>query len=677
MPNQILPSVIARPSTGNISVGASPIPSSPLLGNIAKGIQSVTSGAMSAAEEYNRLFIQEQQVLVTQSHNRISSELSDFTNEYMQNAKPGDFLKFEEAFNKKSEEVFAKHSVDLSEFAQKKLRDSMSINNQMFINKAKDYGERKMTEQMLAASKSALDQSLSLAIEYNPAAGKEDLSMMQVKDAAYIRSKFNGGGDTVKTIKVYAKNSDQELPENLDNQPLVKTRAEVNSELEELRKTEPIGSEEVIKKRHLLAAIDSAIISEKAIQDTVDQVQAGRFDRFIANGDIDSARNLIENIDPGNADNKDTVSSKVFTKMKKTFKKYDDIATVQKMTNLAINNTQKEFNFRTDSISQYDIQAAEMKNWLSRNIKDPVLKDKALRLYNSHVLEQKRIYSSELLREQSSVIEAWQKNNVSQIERERQIENISPKYSSEFIDKLKKASNSIAQTFATSSTGRVVQNTVEFETMQAVKNGYGVIDVNGVKTNYPVDTAEKMKTFFLLKGGSLTTSVANNLDEMYRKKDEIVNVNTLKDVLQKYDKTVEEFVNAGGAGALPRLLTPGKVATYAELDKAVSTWMNETITTPSWFGFSSSTTKRKDDFNDSASQFVTYANMKTEYVKKFEEFAQKGTLPPWMMPDASVTSVSRFAKEFYGMELNVDDKVYILKKADPYRYIINYRKEVK
>ena len=665
----LTPNVTARPAAvrGGSSNILLPVITADIAGNASRRLTGAVTGVIeSSLQQRKELKLyerKEEQVFVTEAHNTISGVLNEFSNDFINNSDLKDYKGFVEKFDKKSEELIAEHSKNLSPYAQKVLKESMLVNKQLYFNKVNSYRRNKMEAAKKNALQATMTQAFENAVAITPEPGQEDLSFLQSNDAAYRMSKQFGGGDTRSSIIAYSKKSNQDLPEAFAEQSLNKSRIEVEKELKALTGAAKPDAELIAKKKTLLSAIDSAIISERAVQENIDKVLAGRFDRYVKTWDLASAENLIKNASAaGGGEFK--ASDNTLKKMNEVLVKYKGIAQIQQVNSVVSAKVFAGYNYRQNSPADLTIRETEAKQAIRKNIKNPKLQKQALINFDKQATEQKKLYEAAWLKDKHNILNYWGKNNFNQKQVDDYINELEPAYSVEKVGELRQMAKSYVGAEIMTSAGVEKQHQVTFDSAQAARDGYGYVG----QQVFEIKNEQDFISYFQLKGGRLTPAKRAELSRLYSNKNMNVDAKILNNVLKKYEYKLDDFVKRGGAEAISRMLPAGKEAGYDETDKAVSKWLNEKISEDR---MRNSTGLRSDLWGDAEYQYIDQEEMQRLYREEYVKFKADGVLPPWMKEKPTAGSLKRFAQT-KGMKLDGDE--YRLEVQDPYRFIAGYKK---
>ena len=422
----ILPSIIGSPRGGRVQAQSIRNDQSGL-GAISQGINMLSiEGAASLTAKYlnrqNDLAQKEQQVLATQAHNSISAELNLFSNEFAQSDNP-DWTSFDKKFETKSSELYSKAAEKLSPFAQKKLKDSMIINEQGYKNNVQGYREKQLARNRELSSAGTYKQSEQNASTIPPSPGKPDLFFDQFVVESGKRADQVGLQDTPASINRYMQSSGQSI-ENFNSQSLSDSKKVVEKQLKGLK----VGTNEYTEKKVLLDSIDSAIARKNFIQNGVDRVQTARFNGYIKEGTPEgffSANNLIQNSSPEGGGYQ--VSEAVLGSMKKTLKGRVDIEVASNNSNLAIANVRAENpNANLIGASELNLKISTNGNNLlkSMNNLDPKIQKMAMDNYSKQSIALKQNNADQRVDFRTKVRTLWDEQKLKPVQISQEIDKL-------------------------------------------------------------------------------------------------------------------------------------------------------------------------------------------------------------------------------------------------------------
>lgn len=659
--NDLTPDVIARPAVvggnqaNNIML---PVFEGAIIGNAAVRLSEALGRTIGLAGEYAQhnavIERKEQGALALIGTNSYSSDMVKYIDNSSRDATIESNANFTDKFEKYSTELKAKYSKGLSQAGLKMFDNAIAGKKQTFLNAYSKNYEQKLDTINKEAKKAMLQQNTKDAIAILPSAGQDDLAMEESISSVQGYSRSQGYRATRESVQKFAKANGITIAENFMTGDLVAYQGILKKDLTALEKAKKPDEKEIEKKDALLGAINSIIVSEKAVQDNIDTIQAGRYDNYIKAGDLVSAENLINNASPkGGGEYK--VSPLVLSKMKENLTKHQGVQKVGTVCSDALNASYAGFNPLKDNEADLVIKVAEArrevaKRFSGKNLNDQKLKKQALSRFDTAVGSQTQAHKVALIAKEKQLLNGWKKDKLNAYQIDQQLTKLGPEVNAEFLGKLRSLAKNYTGQEANTPTGQREQRRISFNALQAARDGFGMH--NGQKVE--INNEDNFFDYYLMTGGVNSVEKANALSKQYHNKDMNVDAKIMNNVLKKYKYPLDDFVSRGGAEAISRMLPAGRIATYEEVDKATTRWLNEDIHEDHW---SNDDGKRSKLWSDATHQYISQEEMK--------EIAGD---------DATPGEIRKIAAD-KGMKFNGTE--YVLDVEDPYKFIKGYKKGIK
>ena len=123
--------------------------------------------------------------------------------------------------------------------------------------------------------------------------------------------------------------------------------------------------------------------------------------------------------------------------------------------------------------------------------------------------------------------------------------------------------------------GRITERRVSFDSLQAARNGFGMIG----NQKFEIKNENDFIEYYFRTGGINSAERVNTLIKTIpEQRAKPLISKRLKNVLDAFGKKkLDDFIAQGGAEAISRMLPAGKIASYRETYDAVAKWLNQEI----------------------------------------------------------------------------------------------------
>jgi hypothetical protein len=668
--DNLQPDVIARPAV----VGGSqannimlPVFEGAIVGNAAVRLSEALGRTIGLAGEYAKhnavIERKEQGALMLTGANSYSSDMSKFIDDSGRDATIENNANFKDKFEKHSTELKAKYAKGLNPVGLKMFDNAIASKKQTYLNTYSRTYEQKLDVINKEAKKATLQQNTKDAIAILPGDGEDDLSMDESIASVQAFSRSQGYKATRESVQKFAKTNGITVAENFMTGDLGAYQRILQKDLTALKKAEKPDEKEIEKKDALLGAVNSIIVSEKAVQDNIDTVQAGRYDNYIKAGDLVSAKNLVDNASPGGG-GKYKTSPLVLSKLKENLTKHQGVQKVTSVCNEGLQLAYAGFNPLKDNEADLVTKVAEVRREIGKKFSGSSLNDQkskktALARFDTAVRTQNQAHKAALLAKQSEILNFWKDKKMNAMQIDEQIGKLAPELNAEFVGKLRALAKNYTGQETSTPGGIMKQRQISFDALQAARDGFGMYNGQKIEINNEGDFFD----YYLLTGGVNSVQKASALSKQYRNKEQTIDKQTLDNVLSAFgNKKLDDFVARGGAEAVSRMLPAGEVASYKDTYDAVAKWLNQEIHEDNYWN---STGSRKDNWSDATHQYVSKGEMEKRYMIEhginyapgFKELKQFG--------------------DNKGFKFNDTEEVWRLDVEDKYRFIKDLNRDKK
>ena len=567
---EILPSTIAGARAGGRVQGGNPmlpVISADIASQASTNLARVAGDFIGVAAEYSArqvaLAKQEQQVLATQQHNIISAKLNQFINDAAQSDDP-DWTNLDSKIDEYSAELYSNASKNLSPYAQKRLKDSMIINEQIYKNNAQAYRMRQLEANKKAGAVLTLDNAKNTAVN----AADLELALPQLVNALSSSASVNGLKDTKESLNRYRKGqkTDTSDKQTLDEQ--------LKTAKEELGKTK-LGTNEYAEKKTLVDTIQSVKNRETYIQAGVDSMYLARADRFIKAGDYASLKTLVDNVSNGE------VSSGALAKMKSVYSQYEEINIAESNVKVIIGQVYPAgINPLKESTADRDKRILEGEIKAGKVSKNPKINEKSIKYYKNIVAVQERAYEISKNQYMSKSMDVF--SNLNQAERSSYLDKERPGLSSENYAELQKILITYNQREISDPNEIENQYEINYTAVNAARDGYWV-DKKG--NRYDIKSEKDFINYFRSIDGMVNSpSARDKLAKQYATRNEVIDMNSFINASRYYNQSPDKLIKKGvpfelvKGGYLPPLDT--KIGKYSkeQINKAMGNYLNDHLT---------------------------------------------------------------------------------------------------